>query len=177
MAAIAGCGASDGPVQPPRTCAITEPNGAGPYYKPGAPARSNLVTAEIAGAPLALSGQVLDARCRPIAGARLDVWHASADGDYDMTGMRHRGVLRADERGRYALATIIPAPYPDRGRMRPRHIHVIVTAPGHAPLTTQVYFPDDEHAAGDAQWRASLVMRLAAPNRGHFDFHLTGLRS
>ncbi len=58
---------------------------------------------------------------------------------------------------------------------RPAHIHVKVSAPGHAPLTTQLYFPEDPYNAGDPFIDRSLIMEVS-PDRNalgaRYDFVL-----
>jgi protocatechuate 3,4-dioxygenase beta subunit len=73
----------------------------------------------------------------PADGVLLYVYHTNAEGRYEPRGeapgneRRHgalRGWVRTDERGRYRVETIKPAPYP--GRSEPAHIHLTVTPPG-----------------------------------------------
>ena len=47
---------------------------------------------------------------------------------------------------------------------RPAHIHVIVRAPGHRPVTTHVFDRDSEHIDGDAVFavKPSLLRELTA---------------
>ncbi|MBW1279526.1 dioxygenase family protein, partial [Escherichia coli] len=48
------------------------------------------ITEGLPGAPLALAFVILDAAtCAPLSGARVDVWHADADGRY--SGYRGQG--------------------------------------------------------------------------------------
>src|SRR5690349_10396661 len=56
----------------------TIPETEGPFYTPGTPRRSNLVTAGVSGIPLLIIGDVVDTSCRPIRGALLDFWQADA---------------------------------------------------------------------------------------------------
>jgi protocatechuate 3,4-dioxygenase beta subunit len=51
-----------------------------------------------------------------------------------------RGAQKTGATGAYAFTTSPPGVYPGR----PPHIHVKVTAPGHKPLTTQLYPRDGE---------------------------------
>ncbi|RYP46932.1 hypothetical protein DL769_011356 [Monosporascus sp. CRB-8-3] len=78
--------------------------------------------------------------------------------------MNLRGRFRTDARGRYALVCLRPTAYPvpadgpagrllrllDRHPWRPGHVHFVVAAPGHRPLTTQVFDADDGRCADDA---------------------------
>ena len=147
----------------------------GPYHLPDAPVLTAPFEmprrADERGEPLILGGRVTSAEGRPLAGALLDVWHADADGFYsgfhpDLPPGILRGKLATDAEGRYELRTILPAPYTiphdgPTGRMiagcgwhpwRPAHIHLLVTAEGHEPLVTQLFFDGgaylDEDVAG-----------------------------
>jgi catechol 1,2-dioxygenase len=75
--------------------------------------------------------------------------------------MRLRGKVRADARGDFSFATVLPGHYLNGRVYRPAHIHVKVSAPGHAPLTTQLYFPDDPYNAADPFIERSLIMDVA----------------
>lgn len=155
-------------------CRRTEPNIEGPFHRPGAPFRSQLAEAWPRG--LILSGVVTDTRCRPLAGAVLDIWQADEHGEYDLDGDRFRGQLRTDARGGYQLRTVHPGAYQNGGTYRPSHIHVKVHADGRPPLTTQLYFPNDPHADRDPWFRSSLVIAMQPhgctprPSQGRFDF-------
>jgi len=138
--------------------ATTSPDIEGPFYRSGAPFRSDLAPEGARGRPLRLEGRVVKGlECVPVAGAVLDVWLADARGHYDNDDPRRpprgytlRGRVRVDDEAAFALDTIWPGRYrigPDR--WRPAHLHLKVTGPGCAPLTTQLYFADDPHNEGD----------------------------
>ncbi len=147
-------------------CRATDENIEGPYYLPGAPVRSNLVTAGVVGTELTLEGRVMSARCAPIAHALVEVWQADAQGEYDIRGPRLRGTLRTNDDGRYVLHTIVPGRYLNGDRYRPAHIHVKVHAPGRRELTTQLYFAGDPYNAGDPWFVPSLALRPERAGRG-----------
>jgi protocatechuate 3,4-dioxygenase beta subunit len=140
----------------------TIPETEGPFYTPNTPRRSNLVTSGVSGVPLLLTGDVVDARCRPIRGALLDFWQADAGGRYDNDGFRLRGHQFADGSGRYALRTIVPGLYPGRTR----HIHVKVQRPHGTILTTQLYFPGEPRNRTDSIFDSSLLMDIRRAGRG-----------
>jgi catechol 1,2-dioxygenase len=144
----------------------------GPYYVPSAPelpAKTTLPMREDEpGTPLLFRGQVTDTTGTPLAGAKLEIWHTDDLGYYSqfapgLPEWNLRGTVIADGEGRFAIHTIQPAPYqiPTDGACgklisaagwhawRPAHIHLIVSAPGRRPLTTQLYFTGDEHVADD----------------------------
>ena len=125
---------------------------AGPYWKPASPERTTLLEPGMAGTRLVLEGAVLGPDCRPVPRARLDFWQADARGRYDNAGHTLRGHQLTDAEGRYRLETVLPGLYPGRTR----HIHVIVSAPGYVPLTTQIYFAGEPGNAADGLWEKAL---------------------
>jgi protocatechuate 3,4-dioxygenase beta subunit len=171
----------------PTGCFATETNIEGPYYRAGAPLRDDLTEAGMPGTRLVVSGRILGPDCAaPLDGATLDVWQADSDGHYDNdrhspeasgTGpLRLRGKLAAGPEGAFRFRTVMPGRYRNGPQYRPAHVHVKVSAPGHAPLTTQLYFDGDPYNAIDPFIRKSLVMRMSsegAERRARFDFVLT----
>jgi len=133
----------------------------GPYYKAGAPASADLVTDGMAGTRVVLTGLVLGTDCAPIANAKVETWQADASGTYDNTGYTLRGYVMTDSDGRYTLRTIVPGEYPGRTE----HIHVKITPPGGATLTTQLYFPGA--AANDSDGIYSPDMLLTVTQDGN----------
>ena len=132
--------------QTPTGCGTPTPaETEGPYFKAGSPDQSNLDAAGITGTVLHLSGTVMDASCRPVAGASVDFWQADSSGQYDNSGYNLRGHQYTGADGRYQLDTVVPGLYPGRTR----HIHVKVQAPGGPVLTTQLYFPNESSNAQD----------------------------
>ena len=104
-----------------------------------------------AGVVVAVSGHVLDAELRPIAGALVDVWQANTHGRYhheadpnpaaEDPAFQGWGQLRTDAEGRYAFTTIVPGPYPAEANWwRPPHVHFKVARRGYHELVTQMYF-------------------------------------
>jgi protocatechuate 3,4-dioxygenase beta subunit len=142
----------------------TPPQGAGPFFTPGAPERASFVEPGLRGQPLVVTGQVLSTACAPAARALLDFWHADDGGRYDVDGFRLRGHQYADASGRFRLETIMPGGY---GGLT-RHIHVRVQAPHGRVLTTQMLFPE----ATESPRLRQLVVNMASPGEGRFDFVL-----
>ena len=143
----------------------------GPFFKPSSPERADLIEAGMAGQPIELVGFVLTRACRPAANALLDLWQADASGDYDNSGFRLRGHVRADADGRYRFGTIVPGAYEGRTR----HLHVKVAPPTGRLLTTQLYFPGEPKNAKDGLFRKELLIRTAknaGSLAGRFDFVL-----
>jgi len=162
----------------------------GPFYWEGAPdlPRGSNLAEGVKGEPTFYSGRVLSADGTPLANALLDIWSGDGDGDYDMqipgeTGMKARGKIRTDAEGRYWFRSIRPTFYPvptdgPVGRMlrkmgrhpnRPGHIHMIVSAAGHHPVTTHLFVAGSEYLDSDAVFgmKESLVAQ--------FDRHLPGV--
>lgn len=157
---------------PPLVCtpgALTPAQTEGPYYKTNPPQRASLVEPGMSGTKITLTGYVVTADCTPVAGARVDIWQAGADGQYDNSGYRLRGYVLTDQAGRYAIETIVPGLYPGRTG----HIHVKVQAPGGPILTTQLYFPGEAQNSRDAIYNARLLLDVQdgpAGKMGSFTF-------
>jgi len=112
----------------------------GPFYKRQAPNTSMLRAPGDSGMPLALSGVVYDVRGAVVPDAKLEIWQTDNDGHYDIDGYRYRAVLEPGAKGAYAIESVMPGHYPTRVC---QHVHYLVTAPGHKPLITQLYFATD----------------------------------
>jgi protocatechuate 3,4-dioxygenase beta subunit len=157
----------------PMECGATAANIEGPFFKPGAPTQSILVRPADMGERLVLTGRVLGRDCQPIAGARIEIWHADAHGAYDNEGNHFRGVLETDAQGAFKLSTVLPGRYLNGKKYRPAHIHAKVHAHGRPVLTTQLYFEGDPENHGDPFIVDSLIMAHTLENgvrRAHFDF-------
>jgi hydroxyquinol 1,2-dioxygenase len=142
----------------------------GPFYWEGAPELplgSNLAEG-VSGDPTWYSGRVLDINGSPIKGATLDIWSGNGEGFYDMqlaedTQMKARGRITTDAEGRYWFRSIRPVTYPiptdgpvgtmlekmARHPNRPGHIHMIVSAPGYAAVTTHLFMANTPYLDSD----------------------------
>lgn len=123
----------------------------GPFYFDPDLVRED-ITEGRPGVPLKLLLQVIEgATCQPIPGARVDVWHCDATGQYSgydgqgddrsisTKGEKFlRGTQTTDAAGEVAFKTIYPGWY----RGRTTHIHFKVLLDEEAMLTGQMYFPD-----------------------------------
>ena len=163
--------------------APTEATVEGPFFWPGAPDMP--LGADIAegvpGEPTLYMGRVTDVDGRPLAGALLDVWSGDGDGKYDVQlsaepTMKARGRLRTDAEGRYWFWSIRPNYYPvpddgpvgdmlratNRNINRPGHIHMMVSADGHVPLTTHIFVAGSPYIDEDVVFgkRDSLVVEF-----------------
>jgi catechol 1,2-dioxygenase len=132
------------------------------------------------GMPCVVTGRVVSVDGAPLPGATLDVWQANDQGFYDVQqpGVQPRGngrgLFTADENGEFWFRTIVPSYYPiptdgpvgelliatGRHAFRPAHIHFIVTAPGHRPLTTHIFVAGSEYIESDTVFavKKSLVV-------------------
>ena len=111
----------------PQNCPPTRRDAEGPFYQPNAPVRA------VIGQGLVVTGTVRSTKgCAPIPRAQIEWWQANPRGEYDDT---HRARMEADGSGGYRFETSFPGSYPGR----PPHLHIKVLAPGHRPLTTQLY--------------------------------------
>jgi catechol 1,2-dioxygenase len=150
-------------------CIVTEGDILGPYYRFGAPFQTRLAGSEEPGERLRVTGTVFSADCStPLPGALIEVWQANSQGLYDtgkpgnfteLTKFHLRGMMYTNEKGQYAIETIMPGRYPVPpnlpglekygGLTRPAHIHFRVMESLHVPLTTQLYFKGDPFLAND----------------------------
>lgn len=152
-------------------CVPTAANVKGPAYRRGAPFRTRLCEPDEPGEPLVVEGTVTAAgSCAPLQAALLDIWQTNARGIYsnllglarreDPRGYRLRGRLRPDSGGHYRFDSVLPGHYPLWIFTRPRHVHFMVTCPGHRALVTQLYFVGDPYLRRDPWVKESLVVEL-----------------
>lgn len=165
----------------------TEPTVLGPFYLPGAAARSfgdSIVDDPTTGGePLVLHGTVVDLDGLPVPGATIDVWEVQPNGLYDIEedgGQKRnlRGVFTSLDDGRYEIRTVRPVDYtiPDDGPVgamlratgrqswRPAHVHLMVRAPGFKPLVTHVFDQESPWLGNDAVFgvRDSIIAPMNA---------------
>jgi catechol 1,2-dioxygenase len=138
----------------------------GPLYVIGAPEHQGHgrldVDADPDAEPLFMSGVVRDGNGAPVAGARVEVWHANSKGGYSVfdssqTPFNNRGTIMTDAQGRYSFRSTMPSGYScppgsctqelldalGRHGSRPAHVHFFVSAPGFRKLTTQINIQGD----------------------------------
>ena len=170
MAPVVGYSAPDEAA--PEICEATPRQTEGPYYPPPGQResqadRDNDLTKvegqgkQASGQMMYVIGQIRDAHCRPLAGAVVEIWQASANGRYRHPdeeenprpldpAFQYWGTDRTGTDGGYRFKTIKPGPYSvGRGRMRPSHIHFKVTHPLLDEFITQMYFVGDPHQDED----------------------------
>ena len=163
---------------------VTEATLLGPFYREGAPEVPLLhnIAEGLPGEPIIVYGKVTTLDGRPIPHAKVDIWHATGDGFYDVQmadlngAMELRGIVRTDEAGEYRFRSIKPASYPipndgpvggllrklGRHPYRPAHIHFIVSAEGYRPIVTEIFAEGDEYLESDAVFgvKDSLVTKF-----------------
>ena len=131
----------------------------GPFYRPNAPVRDDLVVAEMEGEIVKLAGRILHDDCStPIENAKVELWHCSADEVYDneSEAYLYRGTTFSNHQGDYHFRTQMPVPYDAGGGMyRPAHFHLMISAPGYQNLITQLYFDGDPYLEKDASSRVT----------------------
>jgi hydroxyquinol 1,2-dioxygenase len=171
---------------------VSEQTVLGPFHVEGAPqlpSHGAEITRGSVGDPLLVSARVVDADGKPVADAVVDVWHAGADGFYDVQDpawkldeSRLRGVFHTDEDGRFSYWTILPLYYPiptdgpvgemiratKRHPYRPAHIHYRITHAGFDPLVTHIFVDGDEYLDSDC------VFGVRSSCIGHYPKHEAG---
>lgn len=138
--------------------------GYGPYYMPNAPERIIIAAPAEPGQRMFIGGTVRNC-AGPVAGATLEVWHATDSGCYIHRNQPECGdrgnpevtrlwaTLVSDSGGGFAFETIKPGVYLNGSAYRPSHIHFRIRSPRGAPdpvdVVTQLYFQGDPYIPGD----------------------------
>jgi hydroxyquinol 1,2-dioxygenase len=144
----------------------------GPFHMVASPRRELGDTIDLVatGEPCVVTGEVLSLDGSPLAGALVDVWQADDHGFYDVQqpgtqpAGNGRGLFTCDDDGRFWFRTVTPSAYPiptdgpvgklltaaGRHPYRPAHIHFIVAADGHLPVTTHIFVAGSPYLDSDA---------------------------
>ncbi len=134
---------------PADACMLTPQSVEGPYYIDPKLVRED-ITEGLPGVPLHMRLRVLGEDCRPVTGARAEIWHADAIGRYSgyerqgdaevsTVGQTFlRGAQMTDGEGEVTFRTIWPGWY----QGRTPHIHMKIFLDARNVLTGQIYFPD-----------------------------------
>lgn len=138
-----------------KSCPLTQAIEEGPYYLSSTPTRSDVTDGQV-GKSITITFKIVDAQCKAIKGARVDIWYANADGVYSGVANRGddlgagvnsgnflRGTQYADKNGVVTFKGIYPGWYP----ARTIHIHEKIWVKNKEVLTTQTYFTDAQNAA------------------------------
>lgn len=150
----------------------TESTVLGPFHMTESPARELGDSIDLIGGsrPCVVSGHVTNTAGEPLPGATIDVWQCTDDGFYDVQqpdvqpAGNGRGLFHADADGGYWFRTVVPSHYPiptdgpvgklltatGRHPYRPGHVHFIVSAGGHEPVTTHAFVSDSPYVDSDA---------------------------
>lgn len=124
----------------------------GPFYRPQAPMRSDMIFSGLEGSRVQIKGTVYGPDCQTeLKDALVEIWHCDTEGTYDNNSddFRHRARQKTSKKGEYAFNTILPGKYLNGALYRPAHIHFRITAPGHKELVSQIYFQGDPHIEKD----------------------------
>ncbi|SFU43226.1 intradiol ring-cleavage dioxygenase [Pseudoduganella namucuonensis] len=158
----------------------TESTVFGPFHVENAPVFA--LGADVAngakGEPCFVSGVIRGIGGEPLPHARIEVWQADEDGYYDVqyAGLdqhQGRGVLFADQDGRYHFRSIVAEPYPiphdgpvgdmlratARHPWRPAHLHFMIKREGYQTLITHVFRGGGTYLDSDAVFgvRSTLI--------------------
>lgn len=155
----------------------------GPFYRPGAPFKTDLVQPGTKGEILHFNGTVFGKDGKALKGALVEIWHCDENGMYDNTSEDYvyRASFKTGADGKYNFKSIYPVPYAVNATLtRPAHIHMRISANGVQDLVTQVYFKGDKHIAEDISAKdASSLNRILDMTRNaknekvvKFDVHL-----
>jgi protocatechuate 3,4-dioxygenase beta subunit len=109
-------------------CPATIPDGFGPFGRGTPPMRASIGKGHV------LTGIVLSSlNCRPLRGARVELWQANAKGKYVRATS---ATVVTDKSGRFRFE----GPYPTAYEGAPPHIHLRIVASGHEVLLSR-YVP------------------------------------
>ncbi|QIZ39772.1 6-chlorohydroxyquinol-1,2-dioxygenase [Saccharopolyspora sp. ASAGF58] len=166
----------------------TESTVLGPFHMTESPQRELGDSIDLVGTgmPCVVTGRVLSMGGSPLAGAGVDVWQADERGFYDVQvpdaqpAGNGRGLFTTDDDGRFWFRTVVPSHYPiptdgpvgslldhtGRHPYRPAHIHFLVSADGHEPLTTHIFVADSPYIDSDAVFavKRSLIVEFTEEN-------------
>ena len=165
----------------PRPEHSTEPTLVGPFLLENAPefALGTDISGGAQGTPMYAQGTVRDVDGKPLANAKIDVWHSDDRGLYDVqqdletNGPWARAVLTTDANGQYRFWSVMPVDYPvpqegtaiimlsnTTGRSwRPAHLHFRIQAEGQRALVTHIFDRNSKNLDADAVFgvRPSLI--------------------
>jgi hydroxyquinol 1,2-dioxygenase len=152
----------------------TSANMLGPFWRPESPETANggsIVRSPTPGPAVFVKAWFKDPSGKPVAGAKVDIWHSSTEGFYEnqdpgQADWNLRGTFTTDQCGHIHFRSIKPAGYPipisgpvgellraqGRHNMRPAHLHFLAYRPGFKTLISQVYSSDDKFIDSDVQF-------------------------
>lgn len=139
------------------TCPVYKSSTGGPCHATSEILTRKDVSEGYAGLPMRLELLVVDANCKPVPGATVEIWHCDTLGVYsgDVDGnnddfctggdaeaaaaLWYRGIQTAGDDGRVTFDTNFPGWYSGRAT----HIHFKVTVNGTEYLTSQLFVDED----------------------------------
>ena len=125
----------------------------GPYYRPGAPIRTDLLQPGDKGDIIRFTGTIFGKDGKtPEKNALMEIWHCNKKGLYDNTSddYIYRASWKTGADGKYDFRTIMPVPYKvTETYTRPAHIHMRISGTTDQDLVTQIYFKGDKYLPGD----------------------------
>jgi protocatechuate 3,4-dioxygenase beta subunit len=150
----------------PARCTFSPSVPEGPFYFDAKLVRQDIAEGR-PGLPIEYRLSVVDAACKPVTNARIDVWQCDVDGVYSgyggqatgasTVGMTFlRGIQPTDAQGHARFASVYPGWYP----RRLTHLHIKIHLSSKAVVTTNLFFPD----AVNAQVYASAPYRTRGRN-------------
>ncbi len=127
----------------------------GPFYRPGAPARSNINPKGYSGQVFHVSGTVFKEDGKtPFKDSLIEIWQCDENKMYDNISdeFRYRGSQKTGADGKYHFIGMHPIPYPANENAdiwRPAHIHLLISGKGQQDLITQIYLEGDPYLEKD----------------------------
>lgn len=144
---------------------------AGPFYRPGAPRRTDneSICLDGKGIPLLFKARLCNGDDEPVPSGRIEVWHANGDGVYENQApdmqpeFNLRGTYNSGPDGTVRILTVRPRGYriPDDGPVgkllrqlglpttRPAHLQFRISASGYQTLITHVFDRSDPAIGAD----------------------------
>jgi len=121
----------------------------GPFYRPGAPIRTNINPEGYSGQIFNIFGTIYKQDGKtPFSNCLIEIWQCDKDKVYDNTSdeFRYRGSQRSGIDGKYHFIGMHPIPYPageNTDVLRPAHIHLLISGEAQQDLITQIYLQGD----------------------------------
>lgn len=147
----------------------------GPFYRPGAPVRSNINPQGYTGQIFHISGTVFKADGKtPFKNSLIEIWQCDENKLYDNLSdeFKYRGSQKTGADGKYHFIGMHPIPYPageNSEIWRPAHIHLLVSAEGQQDLITQIYLEGDPYLKKDIASSSpnaiNRILKIARNNR------------
>jgi len=146
----------------------------GPFWRlnhPMTPDGGSILRSETPGPRMDAHLVFLDRDGQPVAGAEVDIWHASPVGFYenqdpDQEEFNLRGKFLTQADGSLRFRSVKPVGYPiptdttvgqllkaqGRHPMRPAHVHALAVKDGYKTLTSQIYVDETDFIDTDVQF-------------------------